>query len=258
MKRLIRNLLQRADYDLARRAYPASASHAEFNAARNIVAGATMLTDARQATLFDQVRYCHAVGVRGAVVECGVWKGGAVGLAALALKGVDAHPTRDLHLFDVFDDICAPDPKVDGERAIREFPQAQSLPAGTRPVPMAGAYDAIGGHGTVEACRDLIERRIGYPSEHVYYHVGWFEETLPRATPSLGPISVLRLDGDWYASTMVCLEHLYHLVEPGGFVIVDDYGAYEGCRRAVDEFLRSRGLTPFLHRVDSVCYYIQK
>ena len=258
MKQLIRNILQRADYDIVRRAYATSADPAEFRAARELVAGATMLTDARQATLFDQVRYCHAVGVQGALVECGVWKGGAVGLAALALKGVDPHPTRALHLFDVFDDICAPDPTVDGARAIQEFPQAKTLEAGARPVPVAGAYDAVGGHGTVAACRELIEQRIGYPAELVHYHVGWFQDTLPRAAPSLGPIAVLRLDGDWYASTMVCLEHLYDLVEPGGFVIVDDYGAYEGCRRAVDEFLQSRGLKPFLHRVDSVCHYIQK
>lgn len=69
---------------------------------------------------------------------------------------------------------------------------------------------------------------------------------------------MLRPDGDWYASTKVCFEHLHDLVEPGGFVIVDNYGAYEGCRRAVDEFLQARGLRTFLHRVDSVCHYIQK
>lgn len=258
MKQLIRNLLQRADYDIVRRAYPASADAAEFRAARETVAAATMLTDARQATLFDQVRWCHAAGVQGAIVECGVWKGGAVGLAALALKGIDPSPRRALHLFDAFDDICAPDPTVDGERAIQEFPDARPREAGERPVAVAGAYDAIGGHGTVEGCRDLIERRIGYPSGLVHYHVGWFQDTLPKVAPTIGPIAVLRLDGDWYASTMVCLEHLYDLVEPGGFVIVDDYGAYEGCRRAVDEFLAARQQRPFLHRVDAVCHYIQK
>ena len=51
---------------------------------------------------------------------------------------------------------------------------------------------------------------------------------------------MLRLDGDWYESTRVCLEHLHDLVVPGGFVIIDDYGYWEGCRRAVDEFLASR------------------
>lgn len=67
-------------------------------------------------------------------------------------------------------------------------------------------------------------------------------------------IAILRLDGDWYASTQICLEHLYDLVVPSGFVIVDDYGTYDGCRKAVDEFIAARGLTIHLEPVDSECH----
>lgn len=109
------------------------------------------------------------------MVECGAWKGGAVGLAALALKSVEKRPSRHLHLFDVFDDICAPDPSVDGARAAQEFPDARPAEPGAKLVPVAGAYDAVGGHGTVDACRALIENRIGYPSDLVHYRIGWFQ-----------------------------------------------------------------------------------
>ena len=65
---------------------------------------------------------------------------------------------------------------------------------------------------------------------------GWFSETIPRFIPP-SPIAVLRLDGDWYDSTRVCLENLYPQVAPGGIVIIDDYYNWDGCARAVNEFL---------------------
>ncbi len=65
---------------------------------------------------------------------------------------------------------------------------------------------------------------------------GWFNETIPRFAPP-NEIAVLRLDGDWYESTRVCLENLYPHVAPGGIVIVDDYHIWDGCARAVNEFL---------------------
>ena len=160
-----------------------------------------------------------------------------------------------LHLFDSFQDICAPE-TLDGAKAIAE---TGVLRAADRPLaPVSGHYDAVGGHGTRSACNDLIVGRIGYPKELVHFHQGWFQDTLPVDAGAVGTIAVLRLDGDWYASTKVCLEHLYDKVAPGGFVIFDDYGTYEGCRLAVDEALAARGAPPFLSRVDAGCYYLVK
>ena len=81
------------------------------------------------------------------------------------------------------------------------------------------------------------------------------QDTLPRDSSRIESIAILRLDGDWYASTKVCLDHLYDKVVSGGFVIVDDYGYYEGCKKAVDEFIEERGLEVFLSQVDSGCVY---
>lgn len=213
-----------------------------------------MLPEERLASLYEQVKYLDRAGIEGALVECGVWKGGAVGLMALATGASEG--ARQLHLFDSFTDICEPNPEMDGEKALQEAGDPRSLTGELRP--MEGAYDSVGGHGTVDACNSLIVDRIGYPRELVNYHIGWFQDTLPEVAPSLGQIALLRLDGDWYDSTKVCLEHLFDLVVPGGFVVVDDYGVYEGCSRAVNDFLGARQISLFLNSVDACCGYFIK
>jgi len=68
-------------------------------------------------------------------------------------------------------------------------------------------------------------------------------------------ISILRLDGDWYESTKVCLDNLYDKVVDGGFIIIDDYGCYEGYKKAVDEFLRVRNINVFINYSSPACRY---
>ena len=123
---------------------------------------------------------------------------------------------------------------------------------------MVGFYDDVGGHGTLQACQELLEQKIGYAPSLIEFHTGWFQDTVPTQAAKIGPIAVLRLDGDWYASTKVCLDHMYDQVSDGGFIIIDDYGTYDGCRLAVDEFFSSRQSHPFLNRVDASCYYLIK
>jgi hypothetical protein len=79
--------------------------------------------------------------------------------------------------------------------------------------------------------------------------------TLPNDADEVGEIAILRLDGDWYASTRVCLEHLYDKVVRGGFIIVDDYGCYEGCKKAVDEFMKTKSIQAYLNFIDDTGRY---
>ncbi len=215
----------------------------------------TMLPPERLFTLYQQVAHCEKAGIAGALVECGVWKGGSVALMAQA--NLDhGRARRAVHLFDAFTDICEPDAAVDGERAVREVAAwGKGAGATGKLAPVAGFYDAMGGAGTLEGNKRLLETTIGYEPSRLHYHVGWFQDTLPRDAAAIGPIAVLRLDGDWYASTKVCLENLYDQVVPGGFVIVDDYGAYDGCRKAVDEFRAARMISAYLHHVDAEARY---
>ncbi len=224
-----------------------------------VVRGKTMLSKRRLVTLYQQVVYCEKFNIPGALVECGVWKGGAVGIMALAnlRRGMARRP---LHLFDAFQEICEPDASVDGERAIglvRGLTGSTEHEKG-RLQPVAGIYDSLGGPGTLGECRELLEGTIGYPGALISYHVGWFQETLPAVHEQLGPIAVLRLDGNWYESTKVCLDYLFDKVALGGIVVIDDYGTYDGCRRAVDEFMDARRIQAFLGSVDGDCRYFVK
>ena len=206
-------------------------------------------------SLFEQARYCELAGIAGDFVECGVWKGGAIGLMALANLR-HGKTRRKIRLFDSFKGICEPDEFVDGVRAVseaREF--AKHGEAKGRLVPLEGFYDSFGGVGTLEDCRALLEEKLGYPADYVYYHKGWFQDVLPLVNQEIGPIAILRIDGDWYSSTKTCLDYLLNKVVSGGFVIVDDYGAYDGCRKAVDECLARDTNRPFLHRVTGEIRY---
>jgi O-methyltransferase len=90
------------------------------------------------------------------------------------------------------------------------------------------------------------------------FHRGWFQETLPADAKSIDAISVLRLDGDWYASTKICLEYLYPRLACGGLLILDDYYLWEGCRKATDEYRQTLGIADPIIPVDGECAYWRK
>ncbi len=249
MGRTLRAIGKRFGYDIQRfnRELPQHGYDLEREAREAIaqVADHTMVSFEKLVPLYQQAAYCEEAGLAGAFVECGVWKGGCVGIMALAnLKYGKAR--RELHLFDSFEGIPEPDAAIDGEAAI-DF--ARSAGGGTSGElkPLADQY---GGVGTLAVNKELLEGRIGYPAEHLHHHVGWFQNTVPVYNAEIGPIAILRLDGDWYSSTKVCLDHLYDQVVDGGFVILDDFKAYEGCERAVRDFWEERNLFPYLHHLD--------
>jgi len=217
----------------------------------------TMVPYVNLVSLYAQIVYIEKDEIEGDFVECGVWKGGSMGLMAMAnLK--HSSKRRNLHLFDIFDDIGEPDPAVDGELAIKqakEFTGNNNLKVEGKLKPMTGFYDQFGGKGTLVENRKLLEEVILYDKEHILYHQGWFQDTIPNVKNEIDKIAVLRLDGDYYASTKVCLDNLYDKVVEGGLVIIDDYGTYEGCKKAVDEFRKKNNIKAFMHYSNSDCRY---
>jgi O-methyltransferase len=211
----------------------------EIDAAIRTVRDFTMCSYERLATLWQQVRYLDRYAIEGSFVECGTWRGGAVGMMALAHTGSGARPTRTLHLFDSFEGLPEPTANDGG--------MAESYAAGRT----SGTLETIGKcEGPLEDNKELLERRIGYPSDLLEYHVGWFQDTVARDAAKTGPIALLRLDGDWYESTKTCLDALYPLVQDGGVVVIDDYGHWAGCRRAVDEFIDALAEPVLLGQID--------
>ena len=215
-------------------------AHALFTAAPY-----TMTQARRGRILWDLCRDVLRRGVPGCFIECGVWKGGSAAIMGLALRA--AGETRPLHLFDSFEGLPEPSEK-DGAAAIAYSGGKSS-----------GALTAIQAcEANVDEVRQMLTTRAGLPQAQLHFHVGWFQNTVPVAAPALGPIAVLRLDGDWYDSTRVCLEHLYPQLEPGGWLILDDYFCWEGCRKATDEYRAAHGITTPITQVDADSGYWRK
>lgn len=192
----------------------------------------TMTSDERIVGVIDSVRHVVARGIEGAFVECGVWRGGSVLAMILTLQdlGVDDRP---IVLCDTFEGMTAPtdaDTSAFAEPATVEWETARA--AGTR------AYeDAFGAHQFgLDQVREVL-RSSGYPFELLSFVVGPVEETLPAGAPD--DIALLRLDTDWYESTRHEMETLYPRLADGGVLIIDDYGHWDGARRAVDEYFET-------------------
>lgn len=197
----------------------------------------TMTSVARVVALVQAVRHVSRRGIPGAVVECGVWRGGSL-MAAAATLLAEGDGGRAIYGYDTFDGMVAPgtaDVAYDGTAAAEQLARTR---AGT------GVWCRAG----VEEVRANLAR-TAYDAAHVRLVAGPVERTLPEAAPP-GPIALLRLDSDWYASTRHALEHLYPRLVSGGILVLDDYGHWLGARRATDEYLDTLPVPPFLVRVD--------
>ncbi len=166
--------------------------------------------------------------VPGDLIETGVWRGGASIFMRAVLKA-RRDTERLVWAADSFQGLPPPDPGRFPEDAQDEHWRVSQLAV---PLDQVKANFA----------------RYGLLDDQVRFLPGWFRDTLPTAPVEC--LSVLRLDGDMYESTMVALECLYDKLSVGGYAIVDDYGAVPGCRSAVDEFRDRYGLTEKLVRID--------
>jgi hypothetical protein len=196
----------------------------------------TMTSTARVESMLDACRWIVARGVPGDFIECGVWRGGS--MMALAYQLIALGETRRrLWLYDTFEGMTPPGERdVDwaGHRAETEMRHPKV--AAVSPLP------------EVVANMD----RTGYPVENIVYVVGPVEQTIPAQMPEA--IALLRLDTDWYTSTRHELEHLWPRLQPGGALIIDDYGWWRGCRAAVDEWLEANGHPLTLTNIDDIGY----
>lgn len=198
----------------------------------------SMLSVERLSAVRDAVRYVIANGIAGDVVECGVWRGGSAMMAALAMR--EGGDPRPLWLYDTFEGMTEPT-AVDLDHAGHSA--ASDLAAAER---VAGEA-SIWCYATQD---DVLAnlRSVGHPEALLRPVAGEVERTIPGEVPER--IAVLRLDTDWYASTRHELEHLWPRLSPGGVLLIDDYGHWQGARQAVDEFLATLAVRPLLHRTD--------
>lgn len=162
-------------------------------------------------------------------VECGVWRGGSAGAVAPIMQAAGCLSW----LFDSFQTM--PDAS---ENDVDRF--------GRTPAALRAEGLLEGDKSNLKATEDYLYDKLNCDSRWVRVIPGWFENTLPRH--DTGPIGLLHLDCDFYEPVKFCVQSLHSRVIPGGIVVVDDYGHWRGCKKAIDEFLSEHPYT--LCRVD--------
>jgi O-methyltransferase len=198
----------------------------------------TMTSPERIHAVCEATRYIEKNGIPGAVVECGVWRGGSMMAVAKTLLSIES-AERELFLFDTFDGMSVPDEhdiSLVGEKASELGGQHKKSES-----------DLFWCYAPMETVKQAV-LSTGYPEERLHFVKGRVEETLPLEAPD--EIALLRLDTDWYESTRHELETLYPRLARGGVLILDDYGHWQGARKAVDEYIEKHMLKLFLSRTD--------
>lgn len=211
----------------------------DFLAVYELVKPYTMTSRESVNALCESVKYVVQSDLPGDIVECGVWKGGSVMAAARTLQQLGSR--REIHLFDTF---AGMPPPTEADVDYRGVPAAQSLAVEEKTESHVWAYSPL------EEVRRNIEL-TGYDRELIRFVPGRVEETIPANAPA--EIALLRLDTDWYESTRHELEHLYPRLCVGGVLIIDDYGHWQGAKRAVDEYVAEHKLKLLLNRVNYTC-----
>lgn len=185
-------------------------------------------------------KFLHEKGV---FVECGV----AAGAQIIAMRS--GAPGKIIHAFDSFEGIPLPsnrDNQMPGIKILTEYERTSLPDPGKQSLVTTGATSV-----SIENFKEhLINSGAGL--DNIIIHEGWFEDTIAKS--DTGPIAVLRLDGDLYNSTFVCLQYLFERVIPGGCVIIDDW-QLPGCRSACEEYFTLINYEPDYKFISNIAFF---
>jgi hypothetical protein len=232
LRELVRRVFHRLGYELT---HVRPLEQAELDLYRE-VGPYTMTSHEAIFALSEAVRYIVSNRIPGAIVECGVWRGGSMMAVARTLLGLDRSDI-DLYLFDTFEGMTEPTEK--------------DVQWTGRPARELLARESKKSFLWAEAPLDQVRRAmhsVSYPPSKIHFVKGKVEDTIPDQAPE--QIALLRLDTDWYESTKHELVHLYPRLASGGVLILDDYGYWRGAGDATDEYFRENGPAPLLVRID--------
>lgn len=202
----------------------------------------TMTSSERVVSLCSAVEYLVKNNIEGDIVECGVWRGGST-MAAIDILIKNNSTERQIYLYDTFEGMSAPgqyDIKTGGHTGVGQT--AEELYKNAAPDDFILCYSSL------EEVKQNIQS-LNYPLGKIHYVKGKVEDTIPETMPE--KIALLRLDTDFYESTLHELKYLYPLLVPRGVIIIDDYGAWEGARKAVDEYILTNKIPLLLNRIDN-------
>jgi len=240
MKRLVRKIMNLLDFDIVKLqevSHP-DIKEEEFWEIYNLCKPFTMTSVERMYSLYKSVKYILLNNIEGAFVECGVWRGGCVMLIAKMLSNRNIKD-REIYLYDTFE----------GMSEASEFDISHKKETAKSQMKKIG-YNEKGSSNWCYADLNDVKRNMrltNYEISEITFVKGKVEDTIPLKSPD-GNIALLRLDTDWYESTKHELKHLFPKLSNQGILIIDDYGHWEGCRKAVDEYFVS--IPILLNRID--------
>lgn len=194
----------------------------------------TMTSDVRIKTLLDAVKHLTEKNIQGDFVECGVWKGGSI--MAMIYKLLELNILdRKIWAFDTYEGMTEPgDDDIDFQNKTAKELMEQKIAN----ILCISSYE--------ETTANILN--TGYPHNMIQFVKGRVEETIPRS--NVEQIALLRLDTDWYESTMAELNYFYPKLVKGGVLIIDDYGHWKGCKKAVDEYFHKINEPIHLDEID--------
>lgn len=243
MRKLIRKAIQGLGYDVVKvdkKTLPyADIRSTEFWEIYQLCKPYTMTSVERMYALYMAVSYVLQHHIAGDFVECGVWRGGSSMLIASMLQRRNV-TNRKIYLYDTFEGMSEPtavDVEFRGQNAATMLKDNE--------------HNKETSVWCLAALPDVQQNLhlTGLPENQLVYVQGKVEDTLPHTLPNAS-IALLRLDTDWYESTKHELVHLYPRLTQRGVLIIDDYGHWEGCRKAVDEYVAEQNLALLFHRID--------
>lgn len=211
----------------------------EFADFLNRVRPFTKLSIERARSLYSLAKQVCIEDIPGNIVECGVAAGGSTLLLALVINKYSKRP-RKVYAFDTFTGMPAPG----------DLDTSHGVPAD----------DTGWGTGTCSAPEEFIHSQCNkFGVLHlVETRKGLFEDTLPENREEIGEIAMLHMDADWYASTVSILDNLFNQLNPLAYIQIDDYGAWDGCRKAIDEFWQKHNFPFALKQIDKTGFWCRK
>ncbi len=237
LKDTILRLLARYEYKIIKTDYfPDFAK--EDHEIIQLVKPFTLTPPERIHALIQSVKYVVEHEIPGDIVECGVWRGGSMMTVAKVLANLQCYD-RHLYLYDTFEGMVPPE-------------EVDVMYSGDKAADLLEKADI--NDGSSIWCRvslDEVKKNvysIGYNQENIHFIKGRVEDTIPQMAPEV--ISILRLDTDWYRSTLHELTHLFPRLSRGGVIHIDDYGCWQGARLAADEYFSKNQTAMLLNRID--------
>lgn len=239
----IKKALNLIGYDLIKKGHkslqPTYEEYSEFIDIYESCKEFSMTGVERMFSLYKAVEYIVKNHIEGHFVECGVWRGGSSMVIAKTLLKFNC-TDKLIFLYDTYEGMSAPtvkDVNKDGYLADKMLSNSRKEDT-----------------NSVWCCADLDDVKsnmisTGYPISNISFIKGKVEDTIPNIIPDQ-KIALLRLDTDWYESTLHELNYLYPLLCKNGVLIIDDYGHWQGARQAVDEYFANTKTNLLLNRID--------